>query len=85
MADPAPTPVWLTTAEAATHANRARQLLSGGAAHITAATIRQWARRGHLTAGGLDPRGRPLYTLTAVAAAEQATRTRALRLAGIAA
>ncbi|TFE42490.1 MerR family transcriptional regulator [Streptomyces sp. ICN441] len=74
---------WLTAAQAAQHADRARQLLSAGSAHITHATIRQWVKRGHLTAGGLDERNRPLYRLADVAGAELATRARALRLVGI--
>lgn len=48
--------------------------------------IRQWKRRGHLEAAGLDERGRPLYrgidVLRAQAKAEQNTvRTQALRVA----
>ncbi|MFJ3085004.1 MerR family transcriptional regulator [Streptomyces sp. NPDC086838] len=74
---------WLTAAQAAEHADRARQTLTAGAAHIRPATIRQWARRGHLTRTGLDENGHPLYTLADVARAEVATRSRALRLVGI--
>ncbi|MER7814069.1 MerR family transcriptional regulator [Streptomyces sp. NPDC096153] len=74
---------WFTAVQAAEHADRARQLLSAGAAHITPATIRQWVKRGHLTAAGLDERRRPLYRLGDVARAELATRARALRLVGI--
>jgi DNA-binding transcriptional MerR regulator len=74
---------WLTTAEAATHADRARQLITAGAARIRPATIRQWVTRGHLKAAGLDDEDRPLYRLADVARAELATRARALRLVGI--
>lgn len=77
------TNTWLTTAEAAAHADRARQALTAGTAHIQPATIRQWARRGHLQPGGLTDRGHPMYTLADVARAEVATRGRALRLLGI--
>ncbi|WP_326677680.1 MerR family transcriptional regulator [Streptomyces sp. NBC_01237] len=70
----------LTAAQAAEHANRARQALSAGAAHITPTTIRSWVHRGHLTATGLaaDNRSRT-YRLADVAAAELVTRKRALR------
>lgn len=77
------TTTWLTTAEAAAHADRARQALTAGTAHIQPATIRQWARRGHLQPTGLTERGRPLYALADVARAEVATRGRALRLVGL--
>ncbi|THA78399.1 MerR family transcriptional regulator [Streptomyces sp. A0642] len=77
------TTTWLTAAEAAAHADRARQTLTAGAAHIKPATIRQWASRGHLQRTGLTERGHPLYSLADVARAEVATRSRALRLAGI--
>lgn len=73
----------LTTAEAARHADRARQALTAGAAHIKPATIRQWASRGHLTAHGLTENGHATYRLADVARAEHATRRRALRLVGI--
>lgn len=73
----------LTTAQAADHATRARQLLSAGAARICPATIRSWAKRGRLERAGLDADGRPLYRLADVARAELATRGRALRLVGI--
>lgn len=70
----------LTAAQAAEHANRARQALSAGAAHITPATIRSWVHRGHLAATGLaaDNRSRT-YRLADVARAELKTRARALR------
>ncbi|WP_299542052.1 MerR family transcriptional regulator [uncultured Streptomyces sp.] len=71
----------LTAAQAAALADRARQTLTAGAAHIRPGTIRQWAARGHLTATGLAPDGRTrLYRYADVAAAELATRRRALRL-----
>ncbi len=73
----------LTTAQAAAHAHRARQLLSAGAAAIRPTTIRDWASRGHLHKAGLTETGRPLYRLDDVARAELATRARALRLVGI--
>lgn len=73
----------LTTAQAAAHADRARQLLSAGAAHIRPTTIRDWASRGHLTRAGLTKAGHPLYRLADVAEAEYATRGRALRLVGM--
>lgn len=69
----------LTGPQAAQQADQWRSLLTGGAAGITPATIRQWRRRGHLTPAGLDLRGRPLYQLADVARAELATRARALR------
>ncbi|GAA2364788.1 MerR family transcriptional regulator [Streptomyces carpaticus] len=73
-----------TTAEAAQLVSTWRHAISGGRAPtITTAAIRQWRRRGHLEAAGLDHRGRPLYTQTALAQAERTTRGRALRLAGI--
>ncbi|MFD7860964.1 MerR family transcriptional regulator [Streptomyces sp. NPDC059783] len=77
------TTTWLTTAQAAAHADRARQALTAGAAHIRPATIRQWRTRGHLTPRGLTDRGHPLYLVADVARAEVATRGRALRLLGI--
>ncbi|MFJ8863628.1 MerR family transcriptional regulator [Streptomyces sp. NPDC102451] len=74
----------LTTAQAAAHADRARQALSATAAHIRPCTIRQWSSRGHLTAAGLaDDNRTRLYRLADVARAELATRGRALRLVGI--
>ncbi|MER7833494.1 MerR family transcriptional regulator [Streptomyces sp. NPDC095602] len=74
---------WLTAAEAAAHATRARRLLSAGAAAVTERTIRSWVARGHLTPTGLDDAGRQLFTLPDVARAELTTRRRALRLVGI--
>jgi hypothetical protein len=73
----------LTTAQAAAHADRARQFLSAGAAHIRPCTIRQWASRGRLHRAGLTEAGHPLYRLADVATAERDTRGRALRLVGI--
>ncbi|MFE2021317.1 MerR family transcriptional regulator [Streptomyces sp. NPDC059499] len=74
----------LTTREAAAHADRARQLLSAGAAHIRPTTIRDWASRGHLSASGIADDGRTrLYSVADVASAELATRARALRMVGI--
>lgn len=75
--------MWLTTRQAAEHADQARQLLSAGTAHITPGTIRQWASRGHLTGVSLGPRRPALYLLADVAKAELTTRDRALRLVGI--
>ncbi|WP_307816223.1 MULTISPECIES: MerR family transcriptional regulator [unclassified Streptomyces] len=70
----------LTAAQAAAHVDRARQALSAGAARVKPATIRQWASRGHLKATGLAADGRTrTYRLADVAAAELATRTRALQ------
>lgn len=73
----------LTTAEAAAHADRARQAVSARAAHIRPASIRSWASRGHLERAGITPGGRPVYRLADVARAELATRGRALRLVGL--
>ncbi|MFJ8883621.1 MerR family transcriptional regulator [Streptomyces sp. NPDC102402] len=73
----------LTTAQAAAHADRARQLLSAGAAHVRPTTIRDWASRGRLERAGLTEAGHPLYRLADVARAELATRSRALRLVGM--
>lgn len=79
-----PSTTWLTALEAAAHADRARQALTGGAARICPDTIYQWVRRGHLAPAGLADDGRTrLYRLADVAAAEHATRKRALRLVGI--
>ncbi|MFE6816028.1 MerR family transcriptional regulator [Streptomyces sp. NPDC057677] len=72
-----------TATEAAAHATQWRRLLSAGAAEVTPAAVRQWARRGHLKASGLDDSGHPLYAHVDVARAELATRRRALRLVGI--
>lgn len=70
----------LTTAQAAAHADRARQALSAGAARIKPDTIYQWVRRGHLTATGIADDGRTrTFRLADVARAEHTTRARALR------
>lgn len=74
---------WLTARQAAEHATRARRALSAGAAEVTERTIRSWVARGHLAPRGLDNDGRQLFALADVAAAEQHTRRRALRLVGI--
>jgi DNA-binding transcriptional MerR regulator len=74
---------WLTAHQAAAHATRARRALSAGAAAVTERTVRSWVARGHLAAAGHDERGQQLFRLADVAQAERATRTRALRLAGI--
>lgn len=73
----------LTAAQAADHADRARQLLSAGAAHVRPCTIRQWASRGRLPRAGLTEAGHPLYRVADVARAELATRRAALRMVGI--
>ncbi|MFE7517057.1 MerR family transcriptional regulator [Streptomyces sp. NPDC057540] len=72
-----------TAAQAAERATEWRRRLSAGAAEVSPITIRSWARRGHLTAAGLDDRGHPLYASADIARAEAATRRRALRLVGI--
>ncbi|MGW4852209.1 MerR family transcriptional regulator [Streptomyces sp. NPDC004288] len=72
-----------TVAEAAERATAWRRRLSAGAAEVSPAAVRQWARRGHLAAAGLDDRGHPLYASADIARAEAATRSRALRLVGI--
>ncbi|MFD3483797.1 MerR family transcriptional regulator [Streptomyces sp. NPDC058665] len=71
-----------TAPAAAAQATQWRRLLSAGAAEVKPATIRKWASRGHLAPVGLDEHDRPLYALTDLAAAELATRGRALRLVG---
>lgn len=73
-----------TGTQAAALATHWRRTLSADAAAVTPSAISQWKRRGHLKATGLDPQGRPLYALPDLAAAEQTTRARALRLVGIA-
>lgn len=76
-------PLRYTTTEAAAQATAWRRLLSAGAAAVTPATVRQWRRRGHLKPSGLDERAYPLYSHADLAAAERATRGRALRLVGL--
>lgn len=85
MSEPAQPKTWLTAAQAAQHANQARGLLSAGTATVTERTIRSWVARGHLEPRGLNEQGRQLFTLADLAAAELATRARALRLVSIAA
>lgn len=75
--------VWLTTAQAAAHADQTRQTVSAGVAHITPDAIRQWDRRGHLRGYSIGKRRPKLYHLGDVAKAELATRALALRQAGI--
>ncbi|RSS51381.1 MerR family transcriptional regulator [Streptomyces sp. WAC01280] len=77
-------PTLYTATEAAAKATDWRRLLSAGAAEVTPATVRSWAKRGHLAPAGLDDRDHPLYAHADVARAEAATRSRALRLVGIA-
>lgn len=73
----------LTAPQAAALATGWRRLLSAGAAEVSPAAIRQWASRGHLARAGLTERGWPLYRRADVARAELATRTHALRIAGV--
>ncbi|MFI8531077.1 MerR family transcriptional regulator [Streptomyces aquilus] len=70
-------------AEAAALATQWRRLISADAARVTRPAICNWVNRGHLKVQGLDGHGRPLYALKDIAAAEKATRPRALRLVGI--
>lgn len=72
-----------TTPEAARLATGWRRSLTAGASTVRPGTIRSWAARGHLEPRGLTEAGHPLYALADLAAAELATRARALRLAGI--
>ncbi|MEY9837428.1 DNA-binding transcriptional MerR regulator [Streptacidiphilus sp. EB103A] len=51
---------------------------------VTTAAVRQWRRRGHITADGLDERGRPLYRQLTAARAEAKTRSKAGRLVSVA-
>lgn len=44
---------------------------------INAATVRQWASRGHITAVGIGPNGSKLYQFTEVARHAQHTRSAA--------
>ncbi|MDX3748716.1 MerR family transcriptional regulator [Streptomyces sp. AK08-02] len=69
--------------QAAELATRWRRSISAGAAAVTPSAICKWRARGHLAPAGLDDRDRPLYALADIALAEQATRSRALRLVGI--
>ncbi|WP_329597775.1 MerR family transcriptional regulator [Streptomyces pseudovenezuelae] len=70
-------------AEAAALATNWRRMLSADSARVTRSAICNWVTRGHLKVSGLDERERPLYALPDIAAAEKATRPRALRLVGI--
>lgn len=70
-------------AEAAALATQWRRLLSANAARVTRPAICNWVTRGHLRVAGLDSNGHRLYALPDLAAAEKATRPRALRLVGI--
>lgn len=72
---------WLNADEAAEHVNLVRGALSAGYAGCSERTIRSWVARGHLTPN--TDTGRQLFALADVAAAELATRARALRLVGI--
>jgi len=72
-----------TGTQAAQLATRWRRMLSAGAAAVTSQAICNWRTRGHIAPAGLDEHGRPLYALADIARAEQATRSRALRLVGI--
>ncbi|WP_329545551.1 MerR family transcriptional regulator [Streptomyces sp. NBC_01356] len=72
-----------TGAEAAELATQWRRTVSATAAAVTRSAICNWVTRGHLDVAGLDEQGHPLYALAALARAEHATRSRALRLVGI--
>lgn len=50
---------------------------------VSASTIRQWRRRGHLTIQGLDEYDHPLHTAAAVREAERKVRENGLRTSGI--
>lgn len=50
---------------------------------VSAATIRQWRKRGWLLPQGLDERGYPLHTKDAVRAAERLVRENGKRASGI--
>ncbi|QFR03035.1 MerR family transcriptional regulator [Streptomyces phaeolivaceus] len=70
--------------QAAALATRWRRTLTADAAAVSRSAICKWVERGHLPVAGLDEHDRPLYDPTDLARAEKATRTRALRLVGIA-
>ncbi|MEW2570480.1 MerR family transcriptional regulator [Streptomyces sp. NPDC047070] len=72
-----------TGTQAAQLATQWRRALSANAAAVTLSAICNWRDRGHLDVAGLDDQDRPLYALDAIARAELATRSRALRLVGI--
>ncbi|MFD8937310.1 MerR family transcriptional regulator [Streptomyces sp. NPDC059578] len=68
-----------TGTQAAHLATQWRAALTDGRASVSLSAISHWRTRGHLTIAGLDPHGRPLYTHAALAQAELATRSGALR------
>ncbi|HEX4813355.1 MAG TPA: hypothetical protein VFV66_11445 [Nonomuraea sp.] len=68
--------------QAAQLATKWRRTLTADAAAVSRSAICKWVERGHLKPAGLDEHNRPLYALKDLARAEQATRSRALRLVG---
>lgn len=50
---------------------------------VAPVTIRQWRKRGHLVAQGLDERGNPLHSPQAVRAAERLVRENGIGASGI--
>lgn len=76
-------PQLYTGTEAAQLATKWRRTLTANAAAVTRSAVSNWVARGHLKPAGLDEHNRPLYALPDIARAELATRSRALRLAGI--
>jgi len=50
---------------------------------VKPATVRDWRRKGWLEPQGLDERGWPLHTPTAIRAAERIARENGLRTSGI--
>lgn len=74
---------WLTAVQAAAHVDHCRRAMTGGRAGAKLPIIKKWVQRGYLQPGGLDEHGHQLFRLADVAKAEQATRARALRVAGI--
>lgn len=71
-------------AQASRLATKWRRAITADAAAVTPSAICKWVTRGHLKVAGLDERNRPLYDLAGLAQAEKATRSRALRLVGVA-
>lgn len=71
-------------AQAAALATKWRRSITANAAAVSRSAICKWVKRGHLPIAGLDEQERPLYDLVDLARAEKATRSRALRLVGIA-